>query len=118
MGEVIDGMRRNPAKGSRNIITKQHEAVCFPEGGGCRMFYGTSRIPEKDEKYSGDSYIFYESPGNQAAMSLSNRMGSGKAVVKESKQVVKLTRQLLRAGFSSRVASRLVNTMFLLTGPE
>ena len=51
-------------------------------------------------------------------ISLCDGMGCGEPACEESGQVVELTENLLEAGFGSRAAFKLVNTVLLLAGTE
>ena len=118
MGEVMDGTRWSPAKDSRSIITRQSGTVRFEEDGEYQLLYGAARVPKQGERCSGDNYTFCESPGSQAMISLCDGMGCGEPACEESGQVVELTENLLEAGFGSRAAFKLVNTVLLLAGTE
>lgn len=118
IGAATEGVRWSPARDSRSIITRQYETVRFEEDGGYQLLYGAARIPKQGERCSGDNYTVCESPGGQVIMSLSDGMGSGESASKESTQVVELTGQLLEAGFGSRAALKMVNTVLLLAGRE
>lgn len=107
-----------PAKDSRNIITRQTATVRFVETGAYKMFYGIARVPRQGESVSGDNYTFKQNCPNQVLMSLSDGMGSGPVASLESKRVIELTEQLLETGFSARAALKLVNTVLLLAGTE
>lgn len=107
-----------PAKDSRNIITRQTATVRFVEEGTYKMFYGIARVPRQGEAVSGDNYTFKQNNPNQVLMSLSDGMGSGPVASSESKRVIELTEQLLETGFSARAALKLVNTVLLLAQTE
>lgn len=116
MGQVMGCHLWEPARDSKSLITRQSSTVRFVEGGAYHMLYGVARTAKEGEQVSGDNYTFGQKSHGQVIMSLSDGMGSGETASKESKKVIELTEQLLEAGFSSRSALKLVNTVLLVAG--
>lgn len=106
------------ARDSKTIITRQFSTVRFIEGGNYRVLYGVAKVPKHGESVSGDNFTFCQNTPGQVVMSLSDGMGSGETAWEESKRVIELTEQLLAAGYSTRSALKLVNTILLLSGME
>lgn len=93
----MDGTRWSPAKDSRSIITKQYETVRFLEEEGTVCSMEHPGFPKRAKKYSG-IIAFYESPGNQVVMSLSDGMGSEETAARRATGG-ELTEQLLETDF-------------------
>lgn len=108
----------SPSKDGRTIITRNAAAFRFVEDGKYRMLFGASRTVREGEDISGDSYTFKNHLPGQAIMSLSDGMGSGRTANGDSEKVIELSEQLLEAGFSSRAAFKMVNTVLLLNGQQ
>ncbi|CUX50059.1 MULTISPECIES: SpoIIE family protein phosphatase [Clostridia] len=104
------------APDGRNLVTKQADTIRFVEKGEYRVLYGVAKAVKSGEEVSGDNYTFGQVQPGQVIMSLSDGMGSGKVAEEESRQVIELTQRLLEAGFSTRAALKMVNTVLLLTG--
>ncbi len=104
------------APDGRNLVTKQSDTIRFVEKGEYRVIYGAAKAVKSGEEVSGDNYTFGQVQPGQVIMSLSDGMGSGKGAEEESRQVIELTQRLLEAGFSTRAALKMVNTVLLLTG--
>ncbi len=104
------------APDGRNLVTKQADTIRFVEKGEYRVLYGVAKAVKSGEEVSGDNYTFGQVQPGQAIMSLSDGMGSGRVAEEESRQVIELTQRLLEAGFSTRAALKMVNTVLLLTG--
>ncbi len=104
------------APDGRNLVTKQTDTIRFVEKGDYRVIYGAAKAVKSGEEVSGDNYTFGQVQPGQVIMSLSDGMGSGKGAEEESRQVIELTQRLLEAGFSTRAALKMVNTVLLLTG--
>jgi stage II sporulation protein E len=104
------------APDGRNLVTKQADTIRFVEKGEHRVLYGVAKAVKSGEEVSGDNYTFGQVQPGQVIMSLSDGMGSGKVAEEESRQVIELTQRLLEAGFSTRAALKMVNTVLLLTG--
>jgi stage II sporulation protein E len=104
------------APDGRNLVTKQADTIRFVEKGEYRVLYGVAKAVKSGEEVSGDNYTFGQVQPGQIIMSLSDGMGSGKVAEEESRQVIELTQRLLEAGFSTRAALKMVNTVLLLTG--
>ncbi len=104
------------APDGRNLVTKQADTIRFVEKGEYRVIYGVAKAVKSGEEVSGDNYTFGQVQPGQVIMSLSDGMGSGKVAEEESRQVIELTQRLLEAGFSTRAALKMVNTVLLLTG--
>lgn len=100
----------------RNLVTKQLDTIRFVEKGHYQVIYGAAKAVKTGEEVSGDNYFFGQVQPGLAILSLSDGMGSGRAAEEESRQVIELIQRLLEAGFSSRAALKLVNTVLLLTG--
>ncbi|WP_024292999.1 SpoIIE family protein phosphatase [Lacrimispora indolis] len=104
------------APDGRNLVTKQADTIRFVEKGEYRVLYGVAKAVKSGEEVSGDNYTFGQVQPGQVIMSLSDGMGSGRAAEEESRQAIELTQRLLEAGFSTRAALKMVNTVLLLTG--
>lgn len=104
------------APDGRNLVTKQADTIRFVEKGEYRVIYGVAKAVKSGEEVSGDNYTFGQVQPGQVIMSLSDGMGSGRVAEEESRQVIELTQRLLEAGFSTRAALKMVNTVLLLTG--
>lgn len=116
IGQVMGSRLWEPAKDSKTLITRQTATVRFVESGAYHMLYGVARTAKEGEVVSGDNYTFGQRSHGQVIMSLSDGMGSGETASRESQKVIELTEQLLEAGFSSRAALKLVNTVLLVAG--
>ncbi|WP_331655615.1 SpoIIE family protein phosphatase [Lacrimispora sp.] len=104
------------APDGRNLVTKQADTIRFVEKGEYRVIYGVAKAVKCGEEVSGDNYTFGQVQPGQVIISLSDGMGSGRVAEEESRQVIELTQRLLEAGFSTRAALKMVNTVLLLTG--
>ncbi|WP_330694937.1 SpoIIE family protein phosphatase [Lacrimispora sp.] len=104
------------APDGRNLVTKQADTIRFVEKGEYRVIYGVAKAVKCGEEVSGDNYTFGQVQPGQVVISLSDGMGSGRVAEEESRQVIELTQRLLEAGFSTRAALKMVNTVLLLTG--
>jgi stage II sporulation protein E len=104
------------APDGRNLVTKQPDTIRFVEKGEYRVIYGVAKAVKSGEEVSGDNYTFGQVQPGEVIMSLSDGMGSGRVAEEESRQVIELTQRLLEAGFSTRAALKMVNTVLLLTG--
>lgn len=118
LGQALGDGDWDVARDSKAIVTRQFSTVRFIEGGKYRVLYGVAKAVKQGETVSGDNYTFCENTSGQVVMSLSDGMGSGEVAWEESKRVIELTEQLLAAGYSSRAALKLVNTILLLAGTE
>lgn len=104
------------APDGKNLITKQTDTIRFVEKGDYQVIYGVAKAVKSGEEVSGDNYTFGQIQPGQVLISLSDGMGSGRTAEEESRQVIELTQRLLEAGFSTRAALKMVNTVLLLTG--
>ena len=104
------------APDGRTLVTRAADTIRFVEKGDYQIIYGAAKAVKTGEEISGDNYTFGQVQPGQAIMSLSDGMGSGKIAEEESRQVIELTQRLLEAGFSTRAALKMVNTVLLLTG--
>lgn len=83
-----------------------------------RVVSGSARLPKRGGLISGDSYALEPLGTGRYLMALSDGMGVGRGAATESKQCVRLLREILRAGFATDVAVKTVNSALLLNAPE
>lgn len=106
MDRFVDEVGQVPGK-------PRHEAAPI-----LRAVSGVARLPKKGGHISGDSYAGEPLGPDRYLLALSDGMGVGQVAATESRQCVNLLREILKAGFTTEVAVKTVNSALLLHSPE
>lgn len=83
-----------------------------------RVVSGVARLPKRGSHISGDSYVGEPLSPDRYLLALSDGMGVGQGAATESRNTVKLLKEILGAGLTTDVAVRTVNSVLLLRSPE
>lgn len=79
---------------------------------------GMSQYPGRNERVCGDYYVFTEIDENRQAVIISDGMGTGPQARQESRSTVILIEKMLKAGFSTEMIVRSLNSLWQLKDTE
>jgi stage II sporulation protein E len=82
-----------------------------------KVVTGIARLPKKGSHITGDSFAAESLGSDRYMVALSDGMGVGREAATESRQCVALLRDILKAGFTTEVAVKTVNSVLLLHSP-
>lgn len=107
---------RNMVAGNaqRPVVGYDYATVICVEGPCYYTLQGVAKIGKGCEKVSGDSFLMMKLPGGKEGAVLSDGMGSGEKVSKESAMVVEMLEELLDAGFPKETAVEMMNTALVM----
>ncbi len=114
----VFGREMMPDPGQPTIVSGTPRMIRFQEKPAFFMLHGVAGSRKEGSGCSGDSFSFLEPDPGQALFFLCDGMGSGARAQEESARVTELAEQLCRAGFSSQIIVRLINTALLVQGTE
>lgn len=108
---VLLDMRLIPGRKNPFFIGRQAEEVCLEEESEYCCMTGAARAVKEEESVSGDNYSFLEMGEGQAAMLLSDGMGSGPQADRDSLRIIELLEQMLEAGLDVKMAVQMMNSL-------
>lgn len=103
-----------PAEGCKRVFGREYEYYVFRQVENYRLLTGAVRASKTAGEPSGDNYSVMKPCFGEAAMLISDGMGSGLRAYKESAAVIELMEMFLRAGFREETMISLINSVLLL----
>ncbi len=103
-----------PAEGCRRVFGREYDYYVFRQTENYRLVTGAVRASKNAGEPSGDNYSVMKPCFGEAAMLISDGMGSGLSAYRESAAVIELMEMFLQAGFREETMISLINSVLLL----
>ncbi len=107
-----------PAENCQRIVGSEFGYFVFYKRPTYRLVTGAVRAAQKRGEPSGDNYVMMKPCFGEAAMAISDGMGTGREASRGSAFVVELLELLLQSGFRKETMISLLNSVLLLSGEE
>lgn len=101
---------------NRTIINEEFHQYVFVEEDRFRILSGVSRINKGKERYNGDNFLMSHPDCGKAIAAIADGMGYGKRAFIESRMVIELIENCIKAGFDEKAALELVNSAYIAGG--
>lgn len=101
---------------NRTIINEEFHQYVFVEEDRFRILSGVSRINKGKERYNGDNFLMSHPDCGKAIAAIADGMGCGKRAFIESRMVIELIENCIKAGFDEKAALELVNSAYIAGG--
>ncbi len=103
-----------PAEGCKRVFGREYDYYVFRQVETYRLVTGAVRASKTAGEPSGDNYSVIKPCFGEAAMIISDGMGSGRQAYMESAAVIELMELFLKAGFREESMISLINSVLLL----
>ncbi len=103
-----------PAEGCKRVFGKEYDYYVFRQIETYRVITGAVRASKTAGEPSGDNYAVMKPCFGEAAMVISDGMGTGRQAYLESAAVIELVELFLKAGFERESMISLINSVLLI----